>query len=38
MCKTTAEIATEEKNQVSHLANALKVFYDKLKEAGYADK
>lgn len=36
--KTTAELSAEEKNQVSHRANALKVFYDKLKEAGYADK
>ena len=36
--KTTAEMSPKEKNQVSHRANALKVFYDKLKEAGYADK
>ena len=36
--KTTAELSPEEKNAVSHRANALKVFYDKLKEAGYADK
>ena len=36
--KTTAELSPEEKNKVSHRANALKVFYDKLKEAGYADK
>ena len=36
--KTTAEMTPEEKNQVSHRANALKVFYEKLKEAGYADK
>ena len=36
--KTTAELSSEEKNQVSHRGNALKVFYDKLKEAGYADK
>ena len=36
--KSTAEMSPEEKNQVSHRANALKVFYDKLKEAGYADK
>ena len=35
---TTAELPPEEKNQVSHRANALKVFYNKLKEAGYADK
>ena len=36
--KTTAELSPDEKNQVSHRANALKVFYEKLKEAGYADK
>ena len=36
--KTTAELAPEEKNAVSHRGNALKVFYEKLKEAGYADK
>ena len=36
--KTTAELSQEEKNEVSHRANALKVFYKKLKEAGYADK
>ena len=36
--KTTAELSAEEKNKVSHRANALKVFYEKLKEAGYADK
>ena len=36
--KSTAEMSSEEKNQVSHRANALKVFYEKLKEAGYADK
>jgi len=36
--KTTAELPPELKNQVSHRANALKVFYEKLKEAGYADK
>ena len=35
---TTAEMSPEEKNQVSHRANALKSFYVKLKEAGYADK
>ena len=35
---TTAEMPSEVKNQVSHRANALKVFYQKLKEAGYADK
>jgi len=36
--KTTAEMSPEDKNQVSHRANALKGFYDKMKEAGYADK
>ena len=36
--KTLAQAAPEEKNQVSHRANALKVLYQKLKEAGYADK
>lgn len=36
--KTLAEASAEEKNQVSHRANALRVFYQKLKEAGYADK
>ena len=36
--KTTAELSSEEKNQVSHRANALNVIYEKLKEAGYADK
>lgn len=35
---TTAEMPGEVKNQVSHRANALKVLYQKLKEAGYADK
>ena len=35
---TTAEMPSEEKNKVSHRANALKVFYEKMKEAGYADK
>ena len=36
--KTTAELSAEEKNEVSHRANALKLFYEKMKEAGYADK
>ena len=36
--KTTAELAPEEKNAVSHRGNALRVFYDKMKEAGYADQ
>lgn len=35
---TTAEMPSEVKNQVSHRANALKILYQKLKEAGYADK
>ena len=35
---TTAELSPEVKNEVSHRANALKIFYEKLKEAGYADK
>ena len=35
---TTAELPPEVKNQVSHRGNALQVFYQKLKEAGYADK
>ena len=38
MKKTTAEMSPEEKNEVSHRANALKLFYVKLKEAGYADE
>ena len=36
--KSLALVSPEEKNRVSHRANALKVFYEKLKEAGYADK
>ena len=35
---TTAEMSSEDKNRVSHRGNALNEFYDKLKEAGYADK
>ena len=35
---STAEMSPEDKNQVSHRANAMRVFYEKLKEAGYADK
>jgi XTP/dITP diphosphohydrolase len=35
---TTAQMPPEEKNLVSHRGNALRVFYEKLKEAGYADK
>lgn len=36
--KSLAEVSPEEKNSVSHRADALKVLYEKLKEAGYADK
>ena len=36
--KTTAELSPEEKNRVSHRGNALREFYDKMKEAGYADQ
>ena len=36
--KSTAEMTPEEKNQVSHRANALKIFYEKLKEELHADK
>ena len=36
--KTLAQVSAEEKNSVSHRGQALKVFYEKLKEAGYADK
>lgn len=36
--KTTAEMSPEVKNQVSHRGQALRIFYDKLKEAGYADE
>ena len=36
--KSTAEMSPEDKNAVSHRGNALKLFYEKLKEAGYADK
>ena len=35
---TTAEMSAEDTNKVSHRGNALNVFYEKLKEAGYADK
>ena len=38
MGMSTAEMSSEDKNEVSHRGNALKVFYEKLKEAGYADK
>ena len=33
-----AELSPEQKNQVSHRAEALKLFNEKLMEAGYADK
>ena len=36
--KTFAELSAQEKNQVSHRAEALKLFYKKLTEAFYADK
>lgn len=36
--KTFAELSPDEKNQVSHRAEALKRFNKKLVEAGYADK
>ena len=36
--KSLAQVSPAEKNSVSHRANALKVFYEKLKESGYADK
>lgn len=36
--KSTAQMSPEEKNQVSHRGRALNVFYEKLKEAGYAHK
>ncbi len=35
---TTAEMPADEKNKVSHRGNALRVLYEKLKEAGYADQ
>lgn len=36
--KSLAEVYAQEKNQVSHRAVALKKLYEKMKEAGYADK
>ena len=36
--KTFAEVTPEEKNAVSHRAMALRLMYEKMKEAGYADK
>jgi inosine/xanthosine triphosphate pyrophosphatase family protein len=38
MGMTTAEMPEDTKNEVSHRGQALRVFYEKLKEAGYADK
>ena len=38
MGMSTAQMPSEEKNKVSHRANALKALYVKLKEAGYADQ
>ena len=35
---TFAQVSAEEKNRVSHRAVALRAMYEKLKEAGYADK
>lgn len=36
--KTFAQASPEEKNKVSHRAIALEALYEKMKEAGYADK
>lgn len=36
--KSMGQATPEEKNSVSHRAVALKVFYEKLKEAGYAEQ
>ncbi len=36
--KSLAEVPAEQKNSVSHRGEALKVFYEKLKEAGYAEQ
>ena len=38
MGMSTAEMSAEDKNKVSQRGAALRVFYEKLKEAGYADK
>ena len=38
MGMSTAEMSSDDKNKVSHRANALNVLQEKLKEAGYADK
>ena len=36
--KTLAQVTPEEKNRVSHRGQALKILYEKLKEAGYAEQ
>ena len=36
--KTLAQVPQEQKNRVSHRGEALKIFYEKLKEAGYAEQ
>lgn len=36
--KSLGQATPEEKNSISHRARALKVFYEKLKEAGYAEQ
>lgn len=36
--KTFAQMCPSEKNRVSHRAAALKIFHEKLKEAGYAEQ
>ena len=38
MGMTTAEMPAEVKNRLSHRGKALEALYEKLKEAGYADK
>ena len=38
LAMSTAEMDPEQKNQVSHRGNALKLLNEKLKEAGYAHK
>ena len=35
---TTAQMSPEDKNRVSHRGQALKILYEKLKEAGYAEQ
>ena len=36
--KTLAQVSPEEKNQVSHRGQALRILNEKLKEAGYAEQ